>query len=724
MAANHTIVVLDDDDAFRESMIAILKPRGFTVLEAKSAQEASSILATVEPLLVIVDYRLPGGTDGVSWITQLREQGRQFPIVFISADWCDAKTFNWLRNILKVSLILNKPIVPNLFIQQIEPLLPSQVIQTLSDRADERSLAANDEAMILLDQLIGDKDNVSRQTLADLEQVANSATNDQELLAQLRQFQMKMNVEKQLRSARAGYLKQLLSEWQNLARLVQAAQQDPNNRLALDEGVQASHRIAGSAGTFGFTAVGETSKRIEGYLRAFDPEDTLQEVLWNETFRALGDGESLVHAALEDFVEGDLDSSPTSQMLLVGAEAKFAQLHDSMRDTNNVNLVVSDNPAGALNKVKKSKFDGLIVDLTFDKPDRLMQLIEDIRAVEVNQLIPVGIICDAKTRPSPMDILYYGVSEIISQGVSADNLSQTVSRLQSIGQARKPRILVVDDDDKLSGFVATILGGEDMVVDTLAAPIRIMEVLHEFQPDVVILDVMMPGLSGYDVCRMIRHSDQFSSLPIIFLTSKSTAEGRAAAFQAGGNDFLSKPVMAAELLARVHGQVDKLNLHADAGGDSSGLLSRKRFLTNLAEKIEIAKATEQELTVCLLTVDDFLSLGILHSMMSAEQTLSGLGQLLQSHFRAEDVRGRLGEEAFAIVCLGQTKDTMLYAIDKILKQFEQLRFSSVAYGHFKSSFSAGLANFPKDGDNVSDLLNAANQKMLNARQRGLGKVVV
>jgi diguanylate cyclase (GGDEF)-like protein len=223
---------------------------------------------------------------------------------------------------------------------------------------------------------------------------------------------------------------------------------------------------------------------------------------------------------------------------------------------------------------------------------------------------------------------------------------------------------------------------------------------------------------------MIRHSDQFSSLPIIFLTSKSTAEGRAAAFQAGGNDFLSKPVMAAELLARVHGQVDKLNLHADAGGDSSGLLSRKRFLTNLAEKIEIAKATEQELTVCLLTVDDFLSLGILHSMMSAEQTLSGLGQLLQSHFRAEDVRGRLGEEAFAIVCLGQTKDTMLYAIDKILKQFEQLRFSSVAYGHFKSSFSAGLANFPKDGDNVSDLLNAANQKMLNARQRGLGKVVV
>jgi diguanylate cyclase (GGDEF)-like protein len=724
MAANHTIVVLDDDDAFRESMIAILKPRGFTVLEAKSAQEASSILASVEPLLVIVDYRLPGGTDGVSWITQLREQGRQFPIVFISADWCDAKTFNWLRNILKVSLILNKPIVPNLFIQQIEPLLPRQIVQSLSDQADERSMAANDEAMILLDQLIGDKNNISKQTLADLEHVANNATNDEELLAQLRQFKMKMNVEKQLRSARAGYLKQLLSEWQNLARLVQAAQQEPNNRLALDEGLQASHRIAGSAGTFGFTAVGETSKRIEGYLRAFDPEDTLQEVLWNETFRALGDGERLVHTALEDFVEGDMDSTPSSQVLLIGAESKFASHIEYVRDKNDVNIIVSDNPAGALNKVKKTKFDSLIVDLTFDKPYRLLQLIEEIRSVEVNQLIPVGIICDAKSRPSAMDILYYGVSQVIGQTLSSENLSHTIGALQTIGQSRKPRVLVVDDDDKLSGFVATILSGEDMVVDTLAAPIRIMEMLQEFQPDLVILDVMMPGLSGYDVCRMIRHSDQFSSLPIIFLTSKSTAEGRAAAFQAGGNDFLSKPVMAAELLARVHGQVDKLNLHVDAGADAAGLLSRKRFFTGLAEKIEIAKTTEQELSICLITIDDFLSLGILHSMMSAEQTLLGLGHILQSHFRAEDLRGRLGEEAFAIACLGVSKDTLLYVVDKILKQFEDLRFSSVAYGHFKSSFSAGLANFPRDGDNVADLLNSANQKMLNGRQKGLGKVVV
>lgn len=724
MAAAHSIVVLDDDPAFRESMVAILKPRGFTVLQASTAQEASSILAAVEPLLVIVDYHLPGGTDGVSWISQLREQGRKFPIVFISADWCDAKTFNWLRNILKVSLILTKPVVPNLFIQQVEPLLPAQVMQSLANELDAKAQAANDEAMILLDKLIGDKETVSKQTLAELEQLANSATNDEDLLAQLRKFEMKMNVEKQLRKARGGYVKQLLVEWQQLGKLVQAAQHDKTNRIALDEGIQASHRISGSAGTFGFTTVGELAKKIEGYLRAYDPEDTLQEVLWNETFRALAEGETLVHSTLHDYEENDGEASHTSQTLVIGNEERFKAIEAYVSEKNQTALAISDNQAGALTRAKKTKFDSLIVDLTFDNKDRLFKLIEEIRSVPVNHLIPVGVVCDAKTRPNALEINFYGLSVILDRELTQENFSAAISKLQTIGQARKPRVLVVDDDEKLSGFVATILSGENMVVETLGAPIRIMETLQEFQPDLAILDVMMPGLSGYDVCRMIRHSEHFKTLPVIFLTSKSSAEGRAAAFQAGGDDFLSKPVMAAELLARVHGQIDKQSLQSSAGTDSSGLLARKSFLTFLAEKVEIARAEKTNLAVGLLTLDDFLSLGILHSMMSAEQTVSGLAQLLQSHFKVEDVRGRLGEEAFAVACYNESKETLSASLDMLLHHFQELKFSSVAYGHFKASFSAGVASFPADADNVNDLLTAANQKLLNGRMHGLGKVSV
>src|ERR1700735_2165234 len=117
------ILVLEDDPAFRGLLTAILSARGYRVLEARSAREADNVLREHSPELVICDYRLPG-IDGAAWITKFREAGYKTPIVFLTGNWCDGDTFNRLRSLLRVSLILQKPIIPELFLEQIEPLLP------------------------------------------------------------------------------------------------------------------------------------------------------------------------------------------------------------------------------------------------------------------------------------------------------------------------------------------------------------------------------------------------------------------------------------------------------------------------------------------------------------------------------------------------------------------------------------------------------------------------
>jgi DNA-binding response OmpR family regulator/HPt (histidine-containing phosphotransfer) domain-containing protein len=740
MSTTMSVVILDDDQNFRQSVVAILKPRGFTVIEATTAQEASSILATIEPLLVIVDYHLPGGKDGVSWIAQLREQGRNFPIIFTSTDWCDAKTFNWLRNILKVSLILNKPIVPNLFLQQIEPLLPAHVLKNLApeiDATDDKALPANDEAIILLDKLIGEKESLSKEKLLDLEHLANSVSTDQELLLQLRKFEMKLNVERQLKKAKDGYLGQLLVEWQKLGKLVQSAQQDSNNRLILDEGLQASHRIAGSAGTFGFTKVGEIAKKIEGYLRAYDPLDTLQEVLWNETFRALAEGETLVQAATADLQEMHSEGEPaqvntTSKTFVLGRLEKFKPFQSYISAHKDTLLVITDDLESALRGIKEQKFDNLIVDLTNSNKSHLFSFIESVRSNPFYSLIPVGVLCDQRSKPDSLESLYHGISVIVDEKPTENILADLISRLQSVGSlsgnlsgnlsgsTRKPRVLVVDDDEKLSGFVKTILGGDDIVVDTLSAPIKIMDVLPVFRPNLAILDVMMPGLSGYDVCRLIRQNEQFKSMPVIFLTSKSTAEGRAAAFQAGGNDFLSKPVMADELLARVHGQIDRLNLYSQTGSANNGFLEPEAYFSRLEEMLVFAKTEKKSVAVCLIAVDEVPNLGNSQSPNSSQEIF--LGQLLQSHFRAEDMRGRLGDEVFAIACFDTTVELLARALNKLLERYCDEEFSSGESLNFKSTFSAGLASSLADGQTVEDLLNMANMRMLRGSQSGPGKI--
>lgn len=125
-----SVLIVDDDPAFRGLVANLLKSRGFRTVEASNTNEATSLYSK-DTVLAIVDYRLPGD-NGLNWITNLRDSGRNIPVVFVSATPCDQSTFNWLRNILRVSLIVKKPIIPEVFLQQVESLLPQDVRDALT----------------------------------------------------------------------------------------------------------------------------------------------------------------------------------------------------------------------------------------------------------------------------------------------------------------------------------------------------------------------------------------------------------------------------------------------------------------------------------------------------------------------------------------------------------------------------------------------------------------
>src|SRR5215472_8271785 len=95
---SRSVLVVDEDSFFKQKVAALLQPRGYEILPAGTGQEAHEIMAKTRPVLAIVDHRLPDG-DGIHWVQQIRNQGNYLPIVFITGNFCDARTFNWLRNI-------------------------------------------------------------------------------------------------------------------------------------------------------------------------------------------------------------------------------------------------------------------------------------------------------------------------------------------------------------------------------------------------------------------------------------------------------------------------------------------------------------------------------------------------------------------------------------------------------------------------------------------------
>jgi len=310
---------------------------------------------------------------------------------------------------------------------------------------------------------------------------------------------------------------------------------------------------------------------------------------------------------------------------------------------------------------------------------------------------------------------------LLSEVPAKAEIERTCDKLLSYRQANQPRILTVDDDEMLTKFIASILVEEGMLVSPLNKPIEIRETLEQFQPDIVLLDVLMPGLSGYDICRQLRSSEKWKDLPVIFLTSKNDQAGRAAAFQSGGNDFLSKPILAEELVLRVKSQLDFATKQQKAlkPERQAGILDGERFI-NAAKTLIGNAGTNTATSLVLLSIDELTNISFNHGIAATQEVLLSLKNLIQCRFRSEDLRGCLGENMFAIVFSGEREAIISKVIDKLQEEFSTIPFTSGKGAHFRATFSAGLVEYPLDGTNLNMLLDLANQRHLSSRKQKPG----
>ncbi len=114
------------------------------------------------------------------------------------------------------------------------------------------------------------------------------------------------------------------------------------------------------------------------------------------------------------------------------------------------------------------------------------------------------------------------------------------------------RILVVDDDLRVCKMIEAVLKGEGHFVMLSNNGTDALEKIPKISPDLVILDVMMPDLNGYEVCRRIRSSIRLANIPVMFLTARGMVNDRIEGFEAGGDDYLIKPFDLRELELRVN----------------------------------------------------------------------------------------------------------------------------------------------------------------------------
>lgn len=153
-----------------------------------------------------------------------------------------------------------------------------------------------------------------------------------------------------------------------------------------------------------------------------------------------------------------------------------------------------------------------------------------------------------------------------SHGVPSlyDGAYESASNPAPMNDVTKSRLLVVEDDDRIRSSLRLALGDEGYLVDTVQDAERAFEQFKAEPPDLVLVDVMLPGMSGLDLCHRIR---QTSAVPIIVVTARDDSHDVVAGLEAGADDYVTKPFVFKELAARVRALLRRTQgLLADADG--------------------------------------------------------------------------------------------------------------------------------------------------------------
>ncbi len=667
-----TVLLLDDDTQFRSSVTPALEAFGLRVLSATKGSIARALLEEEEPSLLIVDGLLPD-TNGIAWIEDLRGDGFNTPIIFVSAFYRDLTTFKHLTSDLDVIKVFHKPVTVDRFAREVANAVAAPTSSTP---------AANPPIDDPADRVIF-PDEASEPGV-DAEKAKRSYTSLLPIAAD------------------------------NLTGAIRRVHSEADRTSVVAEALRQAHDLHGAAQTHGFTEISDAVGRIETELRQLQKSGRLD---WTTMFESIDAVRAQAAAAVGLPVDTrSMAAAPPS----VTPAASFFLHRPVPKDFVPTLLVLEDDPA--MIAYLRSALDDVLVHLrpvsTVDEAlkiaarnpptavlvgwplaerealPRFLQMFGSLHGCAEAPVVLLSVDDDPHTRALAAQL---GVDIFLPHPIELVRLHHAISTAVERAMTPHPKVAVLRDPDAARQIEEA--GIECFLYFSFDELLREIDVQC---PDAVLLG---SGVTGKQVPAIIRMSAWDSDFALLcFDDSPLAEEAEITELLDPASGWLVHLHREAERMARLRRQQLRCS--------QTGLLARPGAVAALEVGLSSAQRHGRTYSIGLLQAAGLDGL----DHVKARRLLTHLGRLICGRFRREDVRGRWDDNAFVVGFDGASARSAVEVLRRLKedldaqrsRQPEELSFLHVAIG---------LASYPLDGDSSRSLILAAHERLETAVAR-------
>ena len=679
-----TILLIDAHTRFVERAVTLLRGRDHRVIAAVSGDEGHARLASgPAPDLVVVDERLLE-TSGMAWIERMRGDGFTMPVILVLRPTPGIDPPPAFMARYGIAFILRKPIEDDFLIDAVESVLART---TLSRQ---------------------------RRTLSSMQ---------------------------------ADYATRLPSRLAELVRALDELRDGVHEGSSVEEARILAHRMRGTAGAFGFAGVGDDAAVIEEALaHAVGPDVSARAAAWEAIDAALADARALRKSEpvpteiparspsesrmLSTTPSGDpadwrSESIPsagaTTRVLVVDDDPTFSEYIDALGRRKLVSVIHAATPSDALQKARELRPDAAMIDVHLGPSQLSFALAGQLRAIPGCEEIRIAFISSAAHLDARVAAARAGATLYLTKPIDATAFDLALQQLLASREVPQNRVVALASSVASGELTRAILEGPKWSVRVVATPAALLAALDEQKPDLVLADAHH---DAFDACRAIRTSLRWRDLSIVFLADHEDPSERFEALESGGDDYVVRTLPRRELTMRFRMRVDRVRVAREVAGRDrlTGLVLRGTFLDLLAARVSEAQRHKLPLSIALIDLDHFKAVNDEHGHLAGDQVLLGLGKLLSTRLRTEDLRARWGGEEFIVAFPGEGSGSAYLMFTRILNEFSQIAFTGAQGERFTVTFSAGIAALGEDAGEIESLIGVADRRLYSAKRRGRNRI--